>query len=138
MLDIKFQFLIHLPHIYGTCMIQSGVDGMSRGEILLDQLQTSVEELMVFYRYSFECTSSILACFSNRIVTPFQFTEPEDWSHNAHQSDNLSFTANTETWVCNLHPCAALDALEYLSQACFKTHGILMGVVVIPNSLRPE
>jgi hypothetical protein len=42
LLAIKFQFMIHLPHIAGTHMIQSGVDGLSRGEILLGQLQTPV------------------------------------------------------------------------------------------------
>jgi hypothetical protein len=46
--------------------------------------------------------------------------------------------ANTETWVWNLHPGAALDALEELGQARLKHHDILMGVVIIPKSLRPE
>jgi hypothetical protein len=46
--------------------------------------------------------------------------------------------AKTETWVWNLHPGAALDALEELGQARLKRHEILMGVFIIPKSLRPE
>jgi hypothetical protein len=53
LLAIKFQFLLHLPHIAGTPMIQSGVDGLSRGEILLGQLQTPVDDLMIFHRSPF-------------------------------------------------------------------------------------
>jgi hypothetical protein len=59
LLAIKFQFLLHLPHIAGTRMIQSGVDGLSRGEILLGQLQTPVEELMIFHRSPFERMPSL-------------------------------------------------------------------------------
>ena len=46
--------------------------------------------------------------------------------------------ANTETWVWNLHPGAALDDLEELGKACLKRHNILMGVVIISKYLRPE
>jgi hypothetical protein len=71
-------------------------------------------------------------------LTPFRVTEPEDWFYNAHQRDTLSFPAKTETWVWNLHPGAALDALEELVQARLRRHDILMGVVIIPKSLHPE
>jgi hypothetical protein len=90
LLAIKFQFLLHLPHIAGTRMIQSGVDGLSRGEILLGQLQTPIEELMIFHRSPFERMPSLSDWLSNWILTPFRVTEPEDWFYNAHQSDTLS------------------------------------------------
>jgi hypothetical protein len=138
LLAIKFQFLIHLPHIAGTRMIQSGVDVLYRGEILLGQLQTPVEELMIFHRSPFERIPSLSDYLSTWILTPFRVTEPEDWFYNAHQSDTLSLPTNTETWVWNLHPGAVLDALEELGQARLKRHDILMGVVIIPKSLLPE
>ena len=47
LIAIKFQFLIHLPHIDGTHMIHYSVDGMSCGEIILGNLQTPVEELII-------------------------------------------------------------------------------------------
>jgi hypothetical protein len=138
LLAIKFQFLLHLPHIAGTRMIQSGVDGLSRGEILLGQLKTPVEELMIFHRSPFERMPSLSDWLSTWILTPFRVTEPEDWFYNAHQRDTLSFPAKTETWVWNLHQGAALDALEELGQARLKHHDMLMGVVIIPKSLRLE
>jgi hypothetical protein len=101
LLAIKFQFLLHLPHIDGTRMIQSGVDGLSCGEILLGQLQTPVEELMIFHRSPFERMTSLSDWLSTWILTPFRVTEPEDWFYNAHQGDTLSLPAKTETWVWN-------------------------------------
>jgi hypothetical protein len=138
LLAIKFQFLLHLPQLSGTRMIQSGGDGLSRGEIILGQLQTPVEELMIFHRSLFERMPSLLDWLSTWILTPFRVTEPEYWFYNAHQSDTLSLPAKTETWAWNLHPGAALDALEELGQTRLNCHGILMGVVIIPKSLRPE
>jgi hypothetical protein len=138
LLAIKFQFLLHLPHIAGTHIIQSGVDGLSRGEILLGQLQTPIEELTIFDQSPFERMASLSDWLSTWILTPFRATEPEDWFYNAHQSDTIYLPANTETWVWNLHPGAALDALDELGQARLKRHEILMGVVIIPKSLRPE
>jgi hypothetical protein len=130
--------MLHLPHIAGTRMIQSGVDGLSRGEILLGQLHTPIEELMIFHRSPFERMPSLSDWLSTWMLTPFRVTEPEDWFYNAHQSDTLSLTSKTETWVWNLYPGAALYALEELGQDRFKSHDILMGVVIIPKFLRPE
>ena len=71
LIAIKFQFLIHLPHIDGTHMIHYSVDGMSCGEIILGNLQTPVEELIIFHRHPFECITSLSAWLSTCIVTPF-------------------------------------------------------------------
>ena len=78
-------------------MIQSGVDSISCGEILMGQLQTPVEELMIFHQSPFERMPSLSDWLSTWIVTPFRVTEPEDWFLNAHQSDTIYLTANTET-----------------------------------------
>ena len=47
-------------------------------------------------------------------------------------------SAKTETWVWHLLPSAVLDDLEELSQSRLKRHETLMGVVIIPKSLRTE
>ena len=52
-------------------MIQSSVDGLSRGEIFLGQLQTPIEELMIFQRSPFERMPSLSDWFPTCIVTPF-------------------------------------------------------------------
>ena len=63
----------------------------------MGQLKTPVEELIIFHRASFEHMPSLSDLLSARIVTPFRVTEPEDWFLNAHQSDTIYLTANTET-----------------------------------------
>ena len=89
LIAIKFHFLLHIPHISGTRMIQSGVGDLSCGEILMGQLQTPVEELMIFHRSPFKRMYSLSAWFSTCIVTPLRVTKPEYWLCNAYHSNIL-------------------------------------------------
>ena len=67
---------------------------------------------MIFQQTPFERMPSILAWLSTWVVKLFRVTEPENWFYNAHQRNTLSLPARTKSWVWNLHPGDALDALE--------------------------
>jgi hypothetical protein len=43
-----------------------------------------------------------------------------------------------QTWIWDLPPAAAIHALEELGNARLKRHGVLRGVVLIPQLLQPE
>ena len=43
---IEGNFLLHIYHIAGTRMIASGIDGLSRGELHVSSLETTVQTIM--------------------------------------------------------------------------------------------
>jgi hypothetical protein len=39
---IQFQFIVHLVHVAGTCLISSGIDGLSCGDLDLGKLDQTL------------------------------------------------------------------------------------------------
>ena len=86
----------------------------------------------------FERSPALLDWLREWLPEGFGVAKPADWFWDAQQAGQHQVPETTETWIWNLHPGAAIDALEELAQGRFKRHYLLLGVVLVPNLLETE
>lgn len=140
-LSLSGGFLIHVVHVAGTRMIETGIDGLSRGEIELGLLQRSLRDSVPLAQSPIERCGDLRGWLSDWLGVEeqdLQVATPMDWHYNAHQSDAVTLDAESETWIWDLPPAAALYALEELACARTKRLDLLRGVVLVPGLMTPE
>lgn len=131
-------FVVKLFHMAGTRMIQTGIDGLSRGEFQLGQLTSPTATEIPMYRSPIDRSPAMLDWLGEWLPQGFKVAEPADWFWSAQQAGQYSLPESKEVWIWELPPAAAIDALEELAQGRFKRHYLLTGVVLIPNFLETE
>ena len=139
MLTLRGNFVLHLYHIPGTRMIASGIDGLSRGEIHVSSLTRALQTLLPLNKKTaIQRSPSLHQWIARWIDAPFQVATPTQWFYEAQQSGKYEQGQQTETWVWDLPPAAALHALEELGTGRLKRHDVVRGVVIVPTLLTPE
>jgi hypothetical protein len=137
LLSLRGNFVLNIFHISGTRMIQIGVDALSRGELHVGALGCSSAAPLHLspIRRSPPLKNWVQAwtCDDAKITTP------ESWFHEAQQAGDYSEQyQKSQTWVWDLPPAAAIHALEELGNGRLKRHGVLRGIVLVPQLLQPE
>ena len=138
LLTVEGNFILRMYHIAGTRMIESGIDGLSRGELHVSSLGRALKTLLPLDQSPLERSPNLRDWLTDWLGPDYNIADPSDWFHAAHQAGSYELSSTTETWVWNLPPAAALHALEELGIARLKRHNLLKGVVLIPNLLAPE
>ena len=138
MIALQGNFVIHIYHIAGTRMIESGIDALSRGELHVAALEASVHIVMPLHLSPTQRSPVLKSWLESWLGLEFTITEPGDWFYAAQQSDALSNDSPSVTWVWDLPPAAAIHALEELGVGRLKRHNLLRGVVLIPHLLSHE
>jgi len=125
--------ILHLVHCAGTRMIAQGTDGLSRGELHMENLLNRELQVVPLHLGAFDRSPGVLDWikdWTNGVGLPIQAAEPVDWPYKAHFA--------TATWVWAPPPAAALYALEELALARLKRGKTHASVVVIPRLMSPE
>jgi hypothetical protein len=138
MLSLKGNFMLHLFHVAGTRMIQSGVDALSRGELHISSLEKAIQTLMPLHLSPIQRSSSLQQWLQSWLDSKFWICEPTHWFYEAHQAGEYETPATSKTWIWDLPPAAAIHAIEELGIARLKRHNVIRGVVLIPYLLTHE
>ena len=137
-LTILGNFILRLYHIAGTRMIASGIDGLSRGELDIESLSKAIRMLMPLDQSPIERSPLLVGWLQTWLGTDFSIAETKSWFHAAQLSGQYISEQPIETWVWDLHPAAALHAIEELGMGRLKRHELLKGVVLIPTLMEHE
>jgi hypothetical protein len=138
LLTLEGNFVLHIYHIAGTRMIQSGIDGLSRGDLHLTALEKSIQVLMPLHLSPTQRSPSLKNWLRSWLDADFSICSPKDWFHVAQQAGQWDTSIVSVTWVWDLPPAAAIHAIEELGVARLKRHNILRGVVLVPMLLHNE
>ena len=138
LLALQGNFELHLVHIAGTRMIEIGVDGLSRGELQLGALDDATLGLVPLHLASIQRSPALRGWLDSWLGGEWNLAEPNDWFYTAQQGGSNGWPEASVTWAWDLPPAAAIHALEELGLGRLKRHGVLRGVVLIPNLLRGE
>ena len=135
----KCNFVLRMVHIAGTRMIETGIDGLSRGELHLGALALAKgSALLPLHLDPTQRSGSLKLWLRSWAGTDVNFASPKDWFHKAQQGGEHDYPQVSKTWVWALPPAAALCALEELGNGRLKRHNCLRGIVLVPGLLRPE
>jgi hypothetical protein len=139
LLAIAGNFVLRLVHIAGTCMIDIGINALSRGELQAGALAKATStHIILLHLHSLE-RSPKLTYWLSSWLPDFSVASPEDWFYQAQGAGHYDPPSQPQVpWVWTLPPAAALTALEELGNARLKRHDTLRGVVLIPCLLHPE
>ena len=137
-LSLKGNFLLRIVHVAGTRIIDTGIDGLSRGDFELGLMRRPLFESIPLGLSSIERSPVVFGWLTSWLGSDFKVATPMDWHYNAQQSRGLLLDSQSETWVWDLAPGAALYALEELAMARTKRHDLVRGVVLVPHLLAPE
>jgi hypothetical protein len=99
-------------HIAGTRMIQIGIDALSRRERQVEALEKPISEIIPLHLSPVERSPTLINWLQSWLGEKFFLAEPEDWFYRAQQSGEYSRPPEKKTWVWNLHPAAAIYAIE--------------------------
>jgi len=135
---LQGNFILRIVHVAGTRMIETGIDGLSRGDLELGLLAKSLRDSVPLGASACERSPQLMDWVRSWAGTDVSIATPFDWHFGAHQSTSLHSNSATETWVWDLAPAAAVYALEELAVARTKRHDLLRGVVLAPALLMPE
>lgn len=138
MLTLRGNFLLHLYHIAGTRMIESGIDGLSRGELHVDSLDRAIPIIMPLHLLPIQRSPSLNNWLSTWLDSTYRIAQPADWFHGAQHCMEFTSPPQSSTWVWDLPPAAAIHALEELGFGRLKRHNHMRGVVLIPQLLSHE
>ena len=108
---LERQFLIHLIHVAGSRIIRCGVDGISCGNLQLENLDGGIYLHLSVNRDPISRSTTLLTWIQSWISDPFLLAEPSDWFSRAQQIHSTSVRSQYELWVWYLSSAEALDAL---------------------------
>jgi hypothetical protein len=139
LMALRGNFVLYIFHISGTRMIQIGVDALSRGELHVGALRATETSAAPLHLSPIQGSPPIRTWVESWTKDNAKIATPEDWVHEAQQAGGANqLYQESQTWVWDLPPAAAIHALEELGNGRLKRHGVLRGVVLIPQLLQPE
>jgi hypothetical protein len=139
LMALRGNFVLNIFHISGTRMIQIGVDALSRGELHVGALGATETSAAPLHLSPVQRSPQIRTWVESWTEDNAKTATPEDWFHEAQQAGGANqFYQESQTWIWDLPPAAAIHALEELGNGRLKRHGVLRGVVLIPQLLQPE
>jgi hypothetical protein len=139
LLSLRGNFVLNSFHISGTRMIQIGVDALSRGELHVGALGASCSSAAPLHLSPIQRSPLLKGWVQSWTCDGAKIATPESWFHEAQQAgDYTELYQKSQTWVWDLPPAAAIHALEELGNGRLKRHGVLRGIVLVPQLLQPE
>jgi hypothetical protein len=128
-LELAGDMDIKMIHVAGTRLISNAIDGLSRGEVIMEKIGDPKNLEVPLHLSPLERAPQLeewIGAWTNEGQT---FCAPKDWFWSAH-------LPGIHFWP--LPPAAALIALEQYMSARLKRGDSVGAVVLIPDLMRPE
>jgi hypothetical protein len=126
-LELEANLDIQLIHVAGTRLIANSIDGLSRGEVLLEKIRDPENLQVPLHLSPLERNPYLEEWIGSWTNEGQTFCEPKDWFWSAHQP-GIHF------WP--LAPATALVALEQFMCARLKRGDSVGSVILIPDLMR--
>lgn len=137
-LCVKGNFILHVVHVAGTRMIDTGIDGLSRGDVELQHLTRPLRHSVPLHLSPTERSPELSKWIRHWSNPEAKLAEPLDWIYNAQMGGTHHLNAKPVDWIWDLAPGAALHAMEELALGRTKRLDLLRGVIAVPALLMPE
>ena len=95
---LELQFLLRLIHVSGSRLIRSGVDGLSRGDLQLENSDDEIYLYLTVNRNPILRSPTILSWTQSWISETFSLAEPSDWFSRAKHTHSTSVSSQSELW----------------------------------------
>jgi hypothetical protein len=132
LLALEAGFTLHVIHVAGTCLIDQGVDPLSRGERQLRGLIDPAKNTVPLHLHPIERSPVLLCWVANWTGVPVAALDvcaPVDRPHRGHMP-------GLKVW--SLPPGAALYALEELAMTRLKRMEEVSAIILVPMLMSPS
>ena len=110
-ISLKHKFLLHLIHVSGSIIIPCFIDGLSRGDLQIENLDEEIYLHLPVNRDPIFRGPTLLTWTQSWISDPFSLAGPSDWISRSQHTHSASISSQSELWFLYFHTGAALDTL---------------------------
>jgi hypothetical protein len=128
-LEVKGDLDIKLIHVAGTRLIGNAIDGLSRGEVVMEKIGNPENLVVPLHLTPLQQNPQLEEWIGSWTNEGQTFCEPSDWFWSAH-------LPGVHFWP--IPPAAALVALEQYMIARLKRGDSVGAVILIPDLMHPD